>query len=1617
MTESHQPRQHIAQIRYEKFGLDEHGNIVAKNPLAADLHHAVNHLSEGLYSKDTHFILELIQNAEDNRYATDVEPELQFHLLVDDPTGTPHSEGALLIVNNELGLRSTDVDALCSVGRSTKQKRQGYIGEKGIGFKSVFKVSPRPHLFSAGYQFYFDRNEDPKARFGYIIPYWVEQAPTALAPWREQTCLLLPLDHGQQSHIIDHLQRIVPETILFLNRLAKLIIQLPNQAPLHITVDRSQQPMVRLIDRRGVGLYWLQHYEAQRPADLVEEKRQGIDSRTISVAFPLDIPQRSAYSIFAYLPTEVNTDLPFLVNADFLLTSSRETIFIDKPWNQWLRDQIAPCFVTGFTQLIHHETYRFHAYRFIPLTHEIYDTFFQPIAEQIHQTLRQQPVVWVIGKAEPVTPNVARLAPQAFRDLLTDDRPLPAQIHRTPLIVPELQPLADRLSAIGVRDLSPHEVASCLRERAWIEGRPVEWFVALYAYLAENPSIPLKDLPIILTHDRRLIAVGAEKVYIPQTQAQQMVQTHASLLSGLAVSFLDDNLYQHILQQPKIVNWIRHIAQEWQVLDYCRDLIQAMAAQANALKPQQIVAVTRMIRDLSERIPEQEVQALGQRLLFVLDNDQITTLQEGEIITPAHLDPELGWQHVFPDPVDRQGLRILSDRYLADASEQERTRWQTFFRIVGLNDTPLPERSWKWHGLSNIPHEFHELLIDYYDNTLPNSTGGYSFRDFRPPQWLQQLARNSDAFPESIKRQRAKALIAWLTRARNKGFDKDACLEYFYYTKKTAQLDSQFYLLLCFECNWLPTTQGFHKAFHSFIKTQEIYDIFGDTVPYVTEEVDPQLAKWLGIQTSATMYNVKNFLWRLIKEPAATIKQDLVERIYDFILTRWRYHQHNHLDNLREKQCILVHKPTPRWVSPRECLWHNRADIFDTAFIYLSEHYPEHLRDFFVRYLDVPIDINADQAFNQLTKLAQQPAAQVSHERVTRIYRFLCEHQDQWLKLNGNRFREQPLIHVLHPEPSWVRTVDCMWADRAEVFGKLFVYLSTNYEASLRTFFVDHLKVKVDADDELYAQAWLRLQQDTTAKPEEIEAALELIFLPLQRIAKHTQPAPAWWQNFIKQAQVWSQTDRFIKPAKAFIPDDNELKRIVDKTDVQFVWRPQKSSFAEYEALYRALGVRRLTEAIDRRLAGETNAKPLPPGQERYLTAAFKRALCLYLWERYPDNFRRAKERGILTNIIRLQEIVVDQLKLHFLIDNIEIASAEFPLYIDPTNHRLYCTDPVADDDFHLDLAAQLALLLCGSRDYAAEVKNFIGTVLGKPEEAINKRIRREGWQFTPELEQWIEDEIRAYQSKETPIPPPVSDTGSDGAAKVAEEEKPVTVNPPVNDQSNQNTDEIPVERKEEAPVPPPVSATSSDGASDNDSQEVSKPTETTTVPEPGASSIGALTDGVRNRAQKETPINLPPPPPRKPRRIKRHRRRSVFVEPSPIDPAKRDSIAQAGIEAALEYERQHGREACDMGANHPGYDILSCEQSTIDKAQSYRIIEVKATEGEWSEWGVALTPNEWSHACQWSEDFYVYVVEYALDHKRRRLFVIRNPAAKVTEYRFGKQWRQVANEVWPSER
>jgi hypothetical protein len=83
---------------------------------------AAKALSADLYTKPTHFVLELLQNADDCRYAAGVQPKVLLVVMPD----------AILHATNEIGFKAAEVEAICALARSTKSRKVGaFTGEKG----------------------------------------------------------------------------------------------------------------------------------------------------------------------------------------------------------------------------------------------------------------------------------------------------------------------------------------------------------------------------------------------------------------------------------------------------------------------------------------------------------------------------------------------------------------------------------------------------------------------------------------------------------------------------------------------------------------------------------------------------------------------------------------------------------------------------------------------------------------------------------------------------------------------------------------------------------------------------------------------------------------------------------------------------------------------------------------------------------------------------------------------------------------------------------------------------------------------------------------------------------------------------------------------------------------------------------------------------------------------------------------------------------------------------------------------------------------------------------------------------------------------------------------------
>ncbi|KAK1407150.1 hypothetical protein QVD17_38761 [Tagetes erecta] len=374
-------KEHVEEIRRTKFSIGGE-----PNPLTEDLHQAVKNLSAELYAKDVHFLMELIQNAEDNEYPEGVDPSLEFVITSKDITNTG-APATLLVFNNEKGFSRKNVESICSVGRSTKKglRKRGYIGEKGIGFKSVFLITSQPYIFSNDYQIKFNEKPCQHCNLGYIVPEWVDEDPTlsviqsvyGSSTALPTTILVLPLKSDKVKPVKDQLSSIHAEVLLFLTKIKRLSVREDNEDPrlntvsaisisseknfitlksmdaesytLHLTADISGNQ-----DDTECGYYmWKQRFPVKQENKV--EVRSEVEEWVITLAFPNGKRLNRGASmpgIYSFLPTETVTNFPFIIQADFLLASSRENILWDNKWNEGILDCVPVAFLNAFTSLI-----------------------------------------------------------------------------------------------------------------------------------------------------------------------------------------------------------------------------------------------------------------------------------------------------------------------------------------------------------------------------------------------------------------------------------------------------------------------------------------------------------------------------------------------------------------------------------------------------------------------------------------------------------------------------------------------------------------------------------------------------------------------------------------------------------------------------------------------------------------------------------------------------------------------------------------------------------------------------------------------------------------------------------------------------------------------------------------------------------------------------------------------------------------------------------------------------------------------------------------------------------------------------------------------------------------
>lgn len=190
---------------------------------------------DGLYSNNLRFIFELIQNVDDCEYAdwSDAQLSMQF-----DPQA-----GKIVMDYNEKGFTPFNVFAITGIAEAAKNisAEKIEIGEKGIGFKSVFGVAEKVLIQSGGFSFELYKNN-----FTIPIPCYSEFQSIQ----GTRLTLYVSADRVQEIYriLVDEYCRrdalLNKNPLLFLNKLTKLRLFIDGARSLSFSVSRNSAPSI-----------------------------------------------------------------------------------------------------------------------------------------------------------------------------------------------------------------------------------------------------------------------------------------------------------------------------------------------------------------------------------------------------------------------------------------------------------------------------------------------------------------------------------------------------------------------------------------------------------------------------------------------------------------------------------------------------------------------------------------------------------------------------------------------------------------------------------------------------------------------------------------------------------------------------------------------------------------------------------------------------------------------------------------------------------------------------------------------------------------------------------------------------------------------------------------------------------------------------------------------------------------------------------------------------------------------------------------------------------------------------------------------------------------------------
>lgn len=308
-------------------------------------------LLAGHYSDSNHFVYEVLQNAEDEKASKVI---IQYY------------EDKLVFYHNGEPFDEEDVRGVSSMLMGTKDREDAQtIGRFGMGFKSVFKYTHQPEIYS---------DEEAFCIRNYLLPVEIKEGWDYLSekdkvacrlgdgrisyPFRKEehlTKIIIPFtkrkDDGSieaisGQDVVKKLEDLDGEILLFLSYIKELYwIDTTRNKYALIALEQSRED-IDLVTCRMEGSSFGNKEEITRYLRFLKVfNHPDMRNANVGIAYKVNnrannINETKDNRISVYFPTKDETSLPFLVHGSFETAVSREKLMEPSDFNNDLYDEL-----------------------------------------------------------------------------------------------------------------------------------------------------------------------------------------------------------------------------------------------------------------------------------------------------------------------------------------------------------------------------------------------------------------------------------------------------------------------------------------------------------------------------------------------------------------------------------------------------------------------------------------------------------------------------------------------------------------------------------------------------------------------------------------------------------------------------------------------------------------------------------------------------------------------------------------------------------------------------------------------------------------------------------------------------------------------------------------------------------------------------------------------------------------------------------------------------------------------------------------------------------------------------------------------------------------------------